>query len=202
MNDSIDLVLFDVGGVLCELGNDPVPREWIPGERRFSLDDWFYSELALAFEKGLIEAETLAAAFRKDLGIKQDVSEILEYFDAWLIGPWPGAIDMLQAIPDRYRLAILSNTNALHWPKISEGFGFQAHMERIFSSHLLGLAKPEPEIFRFVAKELTVPAGRILFLDDNADNVRAAKLEGMQSERVNGIRETRQALVDLGVLSE
>lgn len=202
MNDAIDVVLFDVGGVLCQLGDDPVPRGWIPGERRFSLDDWFYSELALAFEKGLITAESLAAAFREDLGIEQGVSEILEYFDAWLIGPFPGTLELLRAIPDRYRLAILSNTNALHWPKISEGFGFQTHMERIFSSHLLGLAKPDPEIFRVVANELAVSAGRVLFLDDNADNVRAASRVGMQSERVSGIGETRQALVDLGVLND
>ena len=200
MSRSFEVILFDVGGVLCELGSDPVPVEWIPGDRRFTLSDWFHSEMALAFEKGEISARALASEFRSDLRIEQGVDEILSHFDDWLIGPFPGMLELLDSIPQRFRRAILSNTNALHWPRISGQFGFESRFERIFSSHLLGLAKPDPAIYLKVLDELQVSPDAVLFLDDNEQNIRSAASVGMEGVRVEGPGQVSQALSDRGII--
>ncbi len=48
-------------------------------------------------------------------------------------------------------------------------------------SHRLRLAKPDLEIYRHAAKGLGVAPAEILFVDDRADNVRAAQAAGMQA---------------------
>ena len=40
MNPTIEVILFDLGGVLVELGDDPIPFDWLPGDNRFDLSDW------------------------------------------------------------------------------------------------------------------------------------------------------------------
>jgi putative hydrolase of the HAD superfamily len=48
-------------------------------------------------------------------------------------------------------------------------------------SYTLNLAKPEPAIYRHAAEGLATPPDRILFIDDRADNIEAARHFGMQT---------------------
>ena len=86
MNTSIKVILFDLGGVLIELGESPVPSEWLPKNTMFTLSDWFSSETAVSFEKGSITAQIFAETFKKDLNINVSPEEIIEHFTYWPIG--------------------------------------------------------------------------------------------------------------------
>ena len=202
MSLPFELILFDVGGVLCELGESPVPGDWIPGEGKFLLQDWFHSEYARSFEKGEISVLDLVSAFKTELKITQGTEEILAHFDAWLVGPYPETLSILESIDSDYRLAILSNTNELHWPRITGKFGLSPHFERIYSSHLLHLAKPDPAIFEYVLKDMQVEPVRVLFLDDNQQNVESARQLGINSMQVEGHEQVRDALIQTGVLQD
>ena len=80
MKQSVEVVLFDLGGVLVELGEGPVPSEWLPTTDGFNLSDWYLSETAIFFEKGLICAQTFAETFRNDLKIEASPESILKHF--------------------------------------------------------------------------------------------------------------------------
>jgi len=200
MNASIEVILFDLGGVLVELGESPIPSDWLPENDMFTLSDWFLSETAVLFEKGSITAHVFAETFKKDLNINVSPEEIIEHFTRWPIGLFPGAEELLQSLHPNYRLAVLSNTNELHWPRIIEEFKIPRYFEHIFASHLLNKAKPELSIFQHVINELKVEPGSILFLDDNLKNIEASKKLGIQSLHVKGIQQTRQGLLKLGVI--
>jgi putative hydrolase of the HAD superfamily len=60
-----------------------------------------------------------------------------------------------------------------------------APLRRVFTSHELGLRKPDPAIFRRVAEIIGVPAARIRFLDDAPANVEAAAATGMTVTHVD-----------------
>lgn len=68
------------------------------------------------------------------------------------------------------------------------------------SCHLLGLLKPDIAAFTHVADMLEVPAGRVLFLDDNAVNIAGAAAAAFQAARAAGVEEARQRLVEAAVL--
>lgn len=197
---NIGVIVFDLGGVLVELGSEPVPSEWLPGNGRFELSDWFASATAKSFEKGMIGPRQFAEGLQRDLAIDASVEDIVRHFTDWPTGVFAGAHEILDALAGRQRLALLSNTNELHWPRIENEFGLTHYFERVFASHLLKLAKPDPEIYRRVIDELRVKPADIVFLDDNPANVDAAGRLGMRACQVEGIEQVRKLLIDIGAL--
>ena len=200
MNPTIEVILFDLGGVLVELGDDPIPFDWLPGDNRFDLSDWFSSETALLFEKGLISPQRFAETLKNDLKIEASPESIIQHFTSWPIGLFPGVHELLRSIENRYRLVVLSNTNELHWPRITSEFGIVDYFERIFASHQLQKAKPDFEIFEHVVSELKVEPNKILFLDDNHNNVMVSKKLGIHGFHVSGIKQIQQTLSDMGAI--
>jgi FMN phosphatase YigB (HAD superfamily) len=69
---------------------------------------------------------------------------------------------------------------------------------------LLGLAKPDPEIYRALQQDAEVAPERILFFDDLPENVNAARDLGWRAVLVDPARETapqiRTALREQGLL--
>ncbi|MGZ4437697.1 MAG: HAD family hydrolase [Nocardioides sp.] len=62
-----------------------------------------------------------------------------------------------------------------------------------FYSYELRLAKPDPAFFAAVLERVDLPAGDVLFVDDNAANVEAARAVGLRAERWH-VSEGTQAL--------
>jgi len=152
------------------------------------------------FEKGLICAETFAETFKRDLKIDASEEEILKHFTAWPIGLFSGAQELLENLASRYRLAALSNTNELHWPRLIEEFKIEHYFEKSFASHKMKMAKPDLEIFQVVISALKIQPERILFLDDNSRNIEASKNLGINGHHAKGIKQTRQILTNIGVI--
>ena len=200
MNPSIEVILFDLGGVLVELGDSPVPLEWLPIDNQFNLSDWFASEIAKSFEKGLTNAQTFAETLRIDLNIEASPEEIIQHFTDWPIGPFTGSHEILKSVENKFRLAVLSNTNELHWPRITGEFGISIYFEHIFASHRLRMAKPELEIFEHVISEMNVEPKNILFLDDNQNNIEASKGLGIHGVHVSGIGQVHRTLLEMGAI--
>ena len=113
---------------------------------------------------------------------------------------YPKAHEILSTLGERHTLAVLSNTNELHWPRIIEEFKIDQYSKHIFASHLLRVAKPEKEAFLVVLENMDVQAESVIFFDDNASNVAAAGVLGIASYLVKGIDELEDKLIDLQLL--
>lgn len=200
--DDLEVILFDVGGVLLEVHGIAVILDWL--EHRVTSEEvwrmWFGSPAARAFESGRIGADEFAAGILAELKLDMPVRTFLDSFVTWPARLYPGAIELIARIPVRYRRAVLSNTNALHWPRVVEELGLGASFEQFFVSHLMGKIKPDREAFEHAIEALACEPGRILFLDDNLINVEAARACGLRAAQVRGILETRQTLEALRVL--
>jgi len=107
---------------------------------------------------------------------------------------------MLARIPGRYRRALLSNSNALHWPRMLGDMGLGAAFEHRFASHLTGKIKPDQSAFEDVIATLGCAPHQVLFLDDNRLNIDAAKSLGMHAVRVVGPAEAQRALAEFGII--
>ena len=191
---SPEVILFDVGGVLVELGPNPLPSDFdIP------LIRYFESGATADFEKGLIGADEFAQAIIDEFRVDVDAAALVEHFRLWPVAPFPGAIEMLSRLRQDRRIAILSNTNELHWPRFEAEFGLFEHCDQAFGSHLLGMLKPDAEIFDHVIGALDTDPRSILFLDDNPANVAAAVAAGMQAELVRGFDAAARVLGERGI---
>lgn len=112
--------------------------------------------------------------------------------DAWnaCIGQIPKQrLDMILELRRKgYHTHLLSNTNDLHWEEIkrhylsTEGYTCADLFDNVFVSHEMHLAKPDPEIYRAVVRQIGRPASQCFFIDDALLNVEAAQREGLQGE--------------------
>jgi glucose-1-phosphatase len=202
VSEDIQVVLFDIGGVLVELTGVETLRGWMQG--RVTADElwqlWLSSPSVRAFETGRLEASVFAASIVEELGIAIGPEEFLEAFVSWPLGPYPGALELLERIPKRYRRALLSNSNALHWPRALEDLAAHSTFDACFVSHLTGKLKPDADAFQHVVDALGCSAEQVLFLDDNRLNIEAARAFGMHACLVRGVAEAHSALVEARVL--
>jgi len=200
----IDVVLFDVGGVLVELSGMQTLLGWLKGG--VTVDElwvrWLRSKAVREFETGLMDADDFAVALTREFGLPVQPKAFLESFSAWPLGLYPGTLGMLARIPRRYRRALLSNSNALHWPRLSNDMGLGAAFDHHFVSHLTGKIKPDAAAFEDVLESLSCAPAHVLFLDDNLLNVEAAANIGMHAARVQGPREAQRVLTEFGIIEE
>ncbi|MEL7090015.1 MAG: HAD family hydrolase, partial [Planctomycetota bacterium] len=161
----IHLVVFDLGRVLLRIVDDfdhACARAGRPALAGFSGDlsiharrnsDPDAAELFNGFETGTIEIDDYARRAAALTGVTpQDIIAIL---DACLIETYPGATDLLDRLAERaVQAACLSNTNARHWQLIADpnnpSYLPLDKLDFPWGSQILGLAKPDPAIYRRV----------------------------------------------------
>jgi epoxide hydrolase-like predicted phosphatase len=104
---------------------------------------------------------------------------------SWILGDYPGmaaAIDRIHAAGAD--TACLSNTNAAHWEQLAGSEAFR-RIRRPFASHLMGLVKPDAAIYRAFERAAGAVPGDIVFFDDLAENVDAARACGWDAVLVD-----------------
>ena len=103
------------------------------------------------------------------------------------------------SLAPRYRLASVSNTNAIHWERFRADWALDRLFHANFPSHQVGRLKPDAGYFAHVLAALELPAERVLFVDDNRVNVEAAAAMGIVARHVTGFAGLRDTLAALGV---
>jgi len=203
MPKQIRVLLFDLGGVLIELNdlstllqlNDsemPVNKLW---------SDWLSSPAARAFEMGISTKEQFADKYIEETSLPIKRDEFLNAFTQLPKGLYPDAHRLIDRCRNRYFIACLSNTNAIHWYRLTHEMGIVGLFDQHFASHLTGKLKPDRESFEHVLQSLNCDPPSILFLDDNEMNVKAARSVGIIAYRTQGAQEAEKILEKMGILT-
>ncbi len=199
----IDLVLFDLGGVLIELGDVSSLQEVAPfvgTDEQWR--EWLASPWVRQFEKGHCSETDFAAGVVSEWGLDIAPERFLQIFRDWPTGPYPGTTELLLEVKLSAQIGCLSNTNAMHWENQSVKWPVLDLFDFRFLSFQLGLAKPDRAVFQAVTDQLPFSRDRILYFDDVAVNSDAARSFGFRSEQVRGIDELKSALRGIGLLSD
>ena len=108
--------------------------------------------------------------------------------------------EMLEAIRRirKSNLQVAALTN--NWKNDREGTGaIKDYFDFFFESSELGMRKPDPRIYEHVCDTLSVSPDSIVFLDDIGRNLKAAKLLGFTTIKVD---DPKKALRELGNILE
>ena len=97
-------------------------------------------------------------------------------------------------------LYALSNWSAETFPRAQARFAFLQWFRGIVISGALGMAKPEPAIYRHVLETHGLDAAETLFIDDAPANVAAAEALGIRAIRFTDADTLRAELEALGLL--
>jgi putative hydrolase of the HAD superfamily len=196
-----DVVVFDLGGVLAEFGGVERMCELA------RIDDdqemwarWLGCDWVRRFERGTCAAEDFAAGVVAEWELEVTPDAFLAEFRDWLIGPFPGAEELVATARQTVPVACLSNTNHVHWEAGAGRWPLLSMFDRAFLSFEIGMVKPDPEIYEHVVEAFDVSPERVLFLDDNTLNVDQARAVGLQAHRVVGVSQAREVLRAAGIV--
>jgi putative hydrolase of the HAD superfamily len=198
-----ELLLFDFGGVLVEFaGLTELGRylRW-SSTPEVILQRWVTCPHTDEFERGKLTPAAWADRFIRDWDVDLPRDDFLAKFTTWSRRVLPGAKELLEQLRTRYRLAALSNSNELHWERNTNELRIIELFEFAISSHQVGWCKPHADIYKAAIDRAKVSApDAIVFFDDLAANVEAAKAAGMRAYQVRGVDQLRQRLIDEALL--
>ncbi len=196
----IRAVIFDMGGVLVELGplTDILGDDPSPAAEFWS--QWLSSPVVRAFEMGRCSADEFGERLAADLGLPFTGKEMIERFRTWSKGLYSGAAELVRSIDGLVEVGVLSNTNALHWTTQVDHEEIRSLFTRTYLSYELGMVKPDAEIFQHVLDDLSLRAESVLFFDDNQENIDAARSAGLTAELCRGPDGARTVLLAHGLI--
>jgi len=192
MNNTIKAIIFDYGNVIFSI--DFLRTQNAFKELGIENVETFFSHkghdsLFDEFEKGKISAEEWRNGIRVQAN-KPDLTD-QQIDDAWnslLIGVADGNHDLLLKISKQYPTFLLSNTNEVHYKWIMEYLKRDFSLEnnssfftKDYYSHLMGMRKPNKDIFQFVLDTHGLKAEETLFIDDSPQHLKTAKEIGLQT---------------------
>jgi putative hydrolase of the HAD superfamily len=111
--------------------------------------------------------------------ITADVASWIDYHDE----VWGLAAEFR---PAGGRAALLSNSGPEVMARVRVDHPLEARFDAVVISCEVGLAKPDPRIYRLCLERLGLPPQEALFVDDRLDNIEAAALVGLRTLQFEG----------------
>jgi putative hydrolase of the HAD superfamily len=181
-------IIFDLGKVLIHFdfkrgyraleGLCPYPAAEIP--KRLAP-----TGLVERFETGLVEPHDFVEQFSRILGLRLQYDQFCDIWSCIFTHELLPE-SMLASLATRYRLLLLSNTNAIHFDMLRANYGhLLRHFHHLVLSYEVQAMKPQPEIYQAALRHAGCEPGECFYTDDIADYVKAARelgIDGVQFE--------------------
>lgn len=198
----IKLVLFDLGKVLLDFDHYLISERLavLSGVKQAKAHRIiFKTSEEIAFEKGKMPPRAFYAHLKKRLGFKTGYREFLPLWND-IFWDKPGMPALVSRLRGRLKLAMLSNTNRLHFEYVRKKFPVTRGFDMYFLSFRLGLRKPDPKIYRAVLKRAGVKPEETVYFDDIPAFAGAARSLGIKAFVMKDARRCAEELKRLGAL--
>ena len=199
----VDALIIDLDGVI---------RHWDPAygpevDARLGLPTGTLTAVALEDDRlarvvdGRLPFEAWCEEIGAEIAARHGV-DASAAADAWATSTWQvdlAMIDLVDAVREVVPVALLSNAST-HLLIDLELCGISGSFDAVVSSADIRAAKPAEAAFQAAADRLGVRLDRVLFVDDTASHVEAARALGMRAEVFTDAEELRAQLVELQLL--
>lgn len=180
----IRTIIFDMGKViipfdfkrgydrmapLCRYAASEIP------ERLRSCD------LVTRFEEGRVEPTDFVRELSAILELKVSYEEFCGIWSSIFLPEPLIPESLLVALKKRYRLLLLSNTNAIHFDMVWESYPILRQFDELVLSYRVGALKPSPVIYAEALRHAHCAPEECFFTDDIAAYVEGARSAGMDA---------------------
>jgi glucose-1-phosphatase len=181
-----ELIIFDLGRVLVDFDF----RLVIKRLKRFTAFSekeirryFMKTPLWGAFERGEVEPNDFFMQLSKELKLKNLTFK--EFAPLWnsIFTEKHDTVSILARLRGRYRIALLSNVNIMHWEHLHETHDFIQWFDHPVASFEVGKRKPDPDIYRATLHIAGVLPPKAVFIDDVESHVLAARSLGIRAHR-------------------
>lgn len=200
----IEAVVFDVGRVLFEWDLRHLFSKLVPEKAELDriLSEVVTEEWHFEHDRGRTLAEMTAerkALFPADAAL---IDAYAARFNETIPGPVPGSLEIVSELAEGgVPLFAITNFGAEFWDGFAPDQAVFEKFRDIVVSGREKLAKPDPAIFSLAERRFGLAPCAMLFIDDNAANIEAARPRGWQVHHFTGAANLRADLVRRGLLS-
>ena len=199
---NIKNIIFDLGGVIIDIDTQAIVNQM--NKMGFTNVEKLYEpeflKILERFEKGIVKASTFRNEVKNYLEINVTDALFDEIWNSMLYDIPQRRIDLVKQLKQNYHVFLLSNSNEIHYDmyvrdlQLRYGYReFDSLFDKAFFSFALHLAKPDPDIFRYVLDSENLKPEETLFIDDLEGNRAAARRLGIHTTDVT----TGSRIVDL-----
>jgi 2-haloacid dehalogenase len=180
MKCNIDTIIFDLGGVLVDWKPEYLYRKVFNGNEKKV--QWFLSKVCTsAWNAEQDGGRTIEEAETLKIAEFPDHEELIRlYYKQWhqmFSGPIEENLELFKQLKasGNYKIYALTNWSAEKWDLALELFPFFNYFDGVVVSGQEKTRKPYPEIYNLIIDKFTINPENTIFIDDNKENVIAAK---------------------------
>ena len=152
------------------------------------------------FEHGRVESHDFVRQVGDCLGITIGYDEFSEIWGAIFLPQTLVPEEFVVALRSKYRMVLLSNTNALHYSMLERRYSILKHFDAYVLSYAVNSMKPEPAIYRAAIAAAQCEPAECFFTDDMGPFVEAALSHGIDAVQFKDFDQLRAELSGRGVV--
>jgi putative hydrolase of the HAD superfamily len=107
---------------------------------------------------------------------------------------------VLEDLGARYRLVLLSNTNAIHFDMIRKTYPILRHFDELVLSYEVKAMKPHPDIYRAAIAKAGCRPEECFYTDDIAEYVEGARRMGIDAVQFENAEQIQKEMRARGIL--
>lgn len=181
----VKAVIFDLGNVLIDFDHriaaDKISK-FAKKSAKEIFDLFFDSNITASFEEGKISPENFFRKVSSALNLNIAYEEFVPIWNEifFLSKKNKEVYNLASQLKDRYKLALLSNINILHWEYVRDRFPIFDVFGNIVLSCEVGARKPDRLIYEKTLSLIGSFAGETFYTDDRSELVESAKSLGIK----------------------
>lgn len=157
------------------------------------------TELMVPFETGEVAPHEFARRICDALGVDIEYDRFCGIWSSIFLPHTLIPESMVEGLKKRYRLLLLSNTNAIHFEMIRENYGLLRHFDHFIVSHEVGALKPSPKIYQAALQKAECLPGECFFTDDVPAFVEGAREAGIEAVQFHSATQLEEEMRSRGI---
>ncbi len=199
---AIKAVIFDLGKVLIpfDFKRGYEAMEKLCGHKAAEIPARIgATDLVTRFETGLIEPEEFVGRLCALLDLPVAYDQFCEMWSCIFLPEPLLPEEWIESLRKRYRVLLMSNTNAIHFPMIRDRYPILRHFDEYVLSYEVKAMKPAPEIYREAIARAGCRPEECFFTDDIAAYVEGARRMGIDAVQFQSCDQLQHELKARGV---
>jgi glucose-1-phosphatase len=203
-NGRVETIIFDLGNVLVDfdfmLAANKVSQ--LNGKTPLEIYGLFFdSPLTALFEAGKITPADFFREVKKLLNLEVDYDQFLPIWNEifFLTEKNRQVYALAKALKLRYKTALLSNVNTLHFNYLKDNFAVFDAFHNMILSFEVGATKPDPLIYNRALDSLKARPQSTFYTDDRPELIEKASELGIRGHVFRGVEQLKRDLLACGI---
>ena len=157
------------------------------------------TDLVRRFESGETTPEDFVERLSSLLGIRVGYEQFCQMWSAIFLPDTIVPEELLERLHRRYRVMLLSNTNAIHFDMIRERYAALRHFDDFVLSYQVRAMKPAPRIYAEAIARAGCLPGECFYTDDVQTYVDGARRAGLDAVLFRSVDELEADMRTRGI---